>query len=247
MGSNFDKYQEQNDIHWQEAFSRSIFKFNAYLRARYQLALGSLGNLKGKIVLDIGAGDCALASLVAQTAAKVIAIDNSSEGLEFGKSHFKQLGLKAEFLLADAYKIPLADKIADAVVSADLIEHLDRPEDHIKEVDRLLKPGGRFVITTPYRLSEIPAPYHVREFYPSELKNLLEKHFIDIQIKESHHVFWYSLYTCREPVFHQPLAKYLINMMSLWFNKNPFLKDDSSRKKRDYFTQIICSCRKNKL
>lgn len=245
--SSFDKYQKRGDIHWQEAFSHSIFKFNAYLRARYDLALDFLGDVKGKTILDIGAGDCALTSLIAKKGAKVIAIDNEEEGLELGKKHFKKLSLKADFLLSDVYKILLVDGVADAIVSADVIEHLEHPETHIKEAARLLKSGGQFVITTPYRLSEKLAPHHVHEFYPSELKTLLKKDFTDIQIKETHHIFWYSLYSFgRLPIIRRPLFKYLINIMSLWLGKNPFLKDDTDRKKKDFYTQIICSCRKSK-
>lgn len=242
MCCEFDKYKKRMDIHWQEAFSKSIFKFNAYLSARYKLVLGFLGDVKNKAVLDIGAGDCALTSLIAKKGANVIAIDNSSEGLEFGKEHFKKLRLKAEFLLADAYEIPLKDRIADVVVSSDLIEHLDRPEQHIKEAARLLKSGGCFIVSTPYRLSEKPRDsYHILEFYPGELKDLLKDDFRDIQIKESHHIFWYSLYSFgRLSVIRRPIFKYLINLISLWFDKNPFLKDDSQRKKRDYYTQITC-------
>jgi len=244
--NEFDKYKKRGDIHWQEAFSRSPFKFNAVLRARYQVASDFLGETKNKVVLDIGAGDCALSSLFAKNGAKVLAVDSSSEGLEFGRAHFKRLGLAGKFILADVYRVPLLDATADAVVLADVIEHLDRPLDALKEARRLLRPGGCLVLTTPYRLREIPAPQHVREFYPAELRSLLAAAgFTVVEIKESHPVFWHALYTSRGPFLSRPFGKYLVNMAALWLNKNPFLRDSRRRGKNDIFTQIACRAIKN--
>lgn len=242
MQTDFKKYKEKGDVHWQEAFSRSPFKFNAYLNARYKIVLNFLGDIKGKNVVDIGAGDCALTSLIAEKEAKVIAVDNSKEGLEYGKDNFEKKKLKGEFLITDVYNIPLADASADVVVSSDVIEHLDNPEKLLKEVSRILKTGGQIIISTPYRISEKPSdPYHTHEFYPGELKLLMEKYFTNIKIKESHHIFWFSLYNFKCPITRKPIFKYFINALTLWFGYNPFLRDDSMRRKRDYYTQITLS------
>ncbi len=225
--------------HWQEAFSKSIFKFNAYLKARYQNILDFLGNdLSDKVIVDLGAGDCALTSLILKKRANVIAVDNSSDFLAIGQ---KFLGeeKKIKTVEADANNVPLEDNVADFVVSADVIEHLEDYQGHVDEIARLLKTGGKLILSTPYRLGEIPAPKHTKEFYPDELKSMLVKDFENIEIKESHHIFWYSLYTFgRWPIFRRPIFKYLINILTLWFKKNPFLKDATRRGNKDYYTQI---------
>ena len=55
----FGKYKAKGACHWKET-QRSIFKFNAYQEARFKWVLRSLGDVKGKTVLDVGCGDGAL-------------------------------------------------------------------------------------------------------------------------------------------------------------------------------------------
>ena len=84
----------------------------------------------------------------------------------------------------------------DVVVSCEVIEHLSEPEKMLREATRVLKEGGKLVVTTPYRLTETPQdPHHAHEFYPRELKSLLEKHFVAVEYILTHHLFWRSLYT----------------------------------------------------
>ena len=147
--------------------------------------------------------------------------------------------MNGSFLLADVYDISLPSCSADAILSCDVIEHLENPAAHLKEIHRLLKPGGKLVLSTPCRLSEHPHDkYHIHEFYPNELRKILEEIFSVIAIKESHHILWFGLYSLNIPIIRRPLLKYAINAFSLWFGKNPFLKDDIKRGKRDYYTTI---------
>jgi SAM-dependent methyltransferase len=57
---------------------------------------------------------------------------------------------KISFLKADLNeKINLQSNIADFIVSTAILEHLDNPNSNINEAYRLLKPGGRLILTTP--------------------------------------------------------------------------------------------------
>lgn len=49
--------------------------------------------------------------------------------------------------------VPLPDGCADVIAADHLLEHLERPEEVLREAHRLLRPGGRFVFTAPNLLS----------------------------------------------------------------------------------------------
>lgn len=51
----------------------------------------------------------------------------------------------------DAGALPFADATFDRIVAAEVLEHLPDPAATLREVRRLLKPGGRFIGTVPYR------------------------------------------------------------------------------------------------
>ncbi len=240
MAFFFSKYTQGGAYHWHQLYTRSIFLFNAHQSACYEMALRALGDINGKRIADIGGGDGAFTSLLARRGAHVTAVDNEPSGIAMARSMFSQAGLSAEFILGDAQQIPLPDNAFDAVVSSEVIEHLDHPERHMAEMRRILKPGGTLVVTTPYRLGELLPPFHVHEFYPSELRKLaVDAQFADVSIVESHRVLWYAFYQYRfRSLRKRPIGKYLINIMTLWFRCNPFLADDSQREKRDYFSQI---------
>jgi 2-polyprenyl-3-methyl-5-hydroxy-6-metoxy-1,4-benzoquinol methylase len=54
-----------------------------------------------------------------------------------------------DYRLADLYHMPFPDASFDVVVMREVIEHFKKPADAVREVARLLKPGGYFVLTTP--------------------------------------------------------------------------------------------------
>ncbi len=55
----------------------------------------------------------------------------------------------ADYRLADLYALDFHDAEFDAVVMREVIEHFREPERAVQEVLRVLKPGGRYVLTTP--------------------------------------------------------------------------------------------------
>lgn len=236
----FDKYKTRGACHWEET-QRSIFRFNAYQEARFKWVLRSLGDVKGKKVLDIGCGDGALTYRVIKKGADVIGIDNSKEGIGLAKEIFEKKKTSAKFILTSAYQIPIDDNSIDCVVCSDVIEHLAEPEKMLSEIQRVLRTQGKLVLTTPYRFGEIPwDKNHVKEYYPGELKSLLSQYFSNIEIIETHPALWFFLYTYKSRwTTHRPLFRWLINILALYFRFNPFLKNDSQRRRFEYFTQII--------
>jgi len=247
----FKKYQERGACHVKET-RRSIFYFNAVQQARYDLILKYLGNIERKTVLDLGCGDGALTHFICQKKAKVIGIDNNELGLKFAEEFLSSQGLKAELILANAYQTTLPNNSVDFVVASEIIEHVKEPGRLLKETQRVLKPGGAIIITTPYRLTEQPMDiFHCKEFYPKELEELVGAYFKEIEVIEFQPAFWFCLYNhelklplCRHIHKCRNILRYLINFSALYFNKNPFLTDSSHRRKREFYAQIFVKAKK---
>ena len=62
---------------------------------------------------------------------------------------------------ADAARLPFADQTFDVVVCLEVLEHLPRPVEALREACRVLKPEGRVIISTPflYPIHDAPADY----------------------------------------------------------------------------------------
>ena len=83
---------------------------------------------------------------------------------------------------ASAEKIPFKDNFFECIVAGELIEHLKKPRLFLEESARVLKKGGRIIITTPNKDSLInrifhsyEAPLHISLFNKKSLKEALEK------------------------------------------------------------------------
>lgn len=227
----FQKYRTRGiGYHW-EQISKSLFKRNIYVIARYELILDLIGDeIKEKKVLDIGCGDGVLSYLLAKAGANVIGIDVSKEALEFAKEKCKNLK-SLKFLEASAYKVPFGNKSFDYVVSSDVIEHLKYPEKMISEIKRIWNKKGKVIITTPIKLTEKPLDrMHYQEFFEEEIKELLKQYFEDINIVKSHPLFWMEFQN--KTFFGRPINKILLNVLNLLFGFNPFKKREGWR----YFT-----------
>lgn len=77
----------------------------------------------------------------------------------------------------------LTDNSFDVVVSFQVIEHIEDDSLFIKEIFRVLKPGGKFICTTPnIKMSITRNPYHIREYTVEQLQNLMQKTFNNVEM-----------------------------------------------------------------
>lgn len=77
----------------------------------------------------------------------------------------------------------LADNTYDVVVSFQVIEHIEDDELFLREIHRVMKPGGIALLTTPNRrLSLTRNPWHIREYLPEELALLGKNIFDDVEV-----------------------------------------------------------------
>ena len=238
----FSKYELRGSYHWKEMLSRDVRVFNAYHQAHYEWVLKIAGDLTGKKVLDIGCGDGVLVYLLAKAGAVVTGVDNEEHGLRFAEENLKARNEKGDlsyaFVNTSAYTLPFEANSFDLVVSSEVIEHVQEPERMVREATRVLKVGGKLILTTPYRVTEKPQdPNHVKEYFPSELEALLSPSLTDITVKSTHHMLWYSLYTY--PGFtKRPYGKWFINALALYAGWNPFMIDFKKPAKLEFFSTL---------
>lgn len=109
-------------------------------------AFTTAGVKPGKLAADIGAGTGFITEGLIQRGLKVIAVDQSPAMLEEMKRKFA--GSKnIEYRLGEDDGLPIPDEIVYYAFANMYLHHVESPQDAIKEMVRILKPGGKFVLT----------------------------------------------------------------------------------------------------
>ena len=131
-------------------------------------------------VLDIACGVGYGSFLMAKDANEVIGVDISEEAIEAANIKYKHPNLI--FKTGSTDDIPVGDNYFDIVVSFETIEHHDRHDEMLSEIKRVLKSGGLLIISSPDKLNysdvrNYKNPFHKKELYEDEFKNLLNKYF----------------------------------------------------------------------
>ena len=124
-------------------------------------------------------------------------MDLSFEDLKIAQSRLKdfdtsELSTSCTFGLGNIDDIPLKDSSLDAVICSEVLEHVDSPNESVRELVRVLKPGGVMALSVPRYLPELicwklSKEYsktpggHVRIFKHQDLKNLAVSNGLEYQ------------------------------------------------------------------
>lgn len=132
-------------------------------------------------MLEIGCGVGKGLELFPKACEHYSAVDKNTALINHLKEHFP------DYRFLNKNIPPLTDfedNSFDTVVTQQVIEHIENDDLFVKEIHRVLKPGGVAVITTPnIRMSLTRNPWHVREYTDTELLKLLGKYFKDPELK----------------------------------------------------------------
>ena len=130
---------------------------------RHNKALGYLHPKPGEIILDIGCGRGEIVEQCVEAGARAIGIDYSQAAVEISKETVKE----GAVIRASATHLPFKGEVFDKVALLDVLEHLDKEDTKkcIRDVRRVLRPGGTFIVHTPNRYEKLL--YLPRYFYSS--------------------------------------------------------------------------------
>ncbi|HUY80297.1 MAG TPA: class I SAM-dependent methyltransferase [Acidobacteriaceae bacterium] len=121
---------------------------HAYLKPKVDRFTADIA--RGSTVLDLGCGNGTFLSQYQDRGWKLFGLDFSTTGIEAAKQSYPDI----QFVLSDAQTCveTLREMLgaADLIISTEVIEHLYDPPAFVEQVFELLKPGGRFVLSTPY-------------------------------------------------------------------------------------------------
>lgn len=127
----------------------------------YSAAVAELGGLTGKTVLDFGCGWGGETVWLAQQADQAFGCDINPEALEAAEAFKAHTGQSnVTFALAGETTLPFADDQFDAIFSTNVFEHVMQPVEVLREIRRVLKPGGA-MLTRFGPLFYSPLGYHV--------------------------------------------------------------------------------------
>jgi SAM-dependent methyltransferase len=125
---------------------------------------GALGSFKGQ-VLDVGCGRMPYKSLILSEqsrATRYIGLDLPTDNYD------------PPDLLWDGLTIPLPDCSVDSAMLTEVLEHCPEPEAVMKEVHRVLRPGGFLFLTVPFIWPIHDVPHDEFRYTPFSLRRILE-------------------------------------------------------------------------
>jgi len=99
-----------------------------------------------KIAVDLGAGTGFISEGLLKKGLKVIAVDQSEEMLNIMKNKFSRFS-EIQYITSDIEKLPIENDFADYVFANMFLHHVEHPDKAIIEMTRILKKGGKLIIT----------------------------------------------------------------------------------------------------
>ena len=147
---------------------------------RHMIAYKEASKLISGTVLEIGCGEGYGISELVNFSKKYIGVD------KFDTFISEEIKKNNDIVFHKMEIPPLLNIEAnsiDFVVTFQVIEHIQDDHYFLKEIFRVLKPGGKLLLTTPNKLMSLSRnPWHIREYTPFEMNDILSKYFAKTQV-----------------------------------------------------------------
>lgn len=145
---NIQGYYDEYGDAWWDGSHRGLRMLANQVRARLLYFDGVDARWEGVTVLDLGCGGGFMAEALARRGSRVLGIDPSISLLAAARRHAVQAGLTIRYIGGTGEAIPLPDRSVERVVCVDVLEHVRDIGRVIREIRRVLCPGGLFLFDT---------------------------------------------------------------------------------------------------
>ena len=138
---------------------------------------------RGREVLDLACGTGYGSYYLAEQARHVLGVDASAEAIAYARGRYRRENVAFEVM--DAERLAIDDRAFDVVCSFETIEHLPDREAYLREVRRVLRDDGTYVVSTPRadRTDDHPEnPFHHVEYDLDDFRALLGRHFDQVDL-----------------------------------------------------------------
>lgn len=147
-----------------------------YVFRRSQLAYHEAARIVSGDVLEIGTGSGYGIAIISPGVRSFTTVDKHDAGHDLAGYP------NVEFSRMTVPPLGFPDESFDCVITFQVIEHIRRDSAMIREIWRVLRPGGRLVISTPNKeMSLTRNPWHVREYTVDGFRNLLAGCFAEVE------------------------------------------------------------------
>lgn len=155
-------------------------KSDNYVFQRSLLAYVEAAKIVSGKVLEIGTGSGYGIEIISSQADQFVTIDKFEPTILSNDKIATDTKIKFMQMTIPPI-VGIDDNTFDYVVSFQVIEHIKKDDQYVSEIHRVLKPGGKFIVTTPnIKMSLTRNPWHIREYTVEELNTLLKKEFSNV-------------------------------------------------------------------